>query len=133
MRLEPLSTEIKLLHVSIHCRYISAYTFLSFSSLTTTCIFSNLCWAKNKLSKKTKSGDTCRVLQYKSWPSGLPLGSRADTHIEVCHWKRITLSVCLPFQSVYHTCFLLNLLLYKALILAIYRVFYPTAIRTYSK
>ena len=54
-------------------------------------IFSKLCWAKNKLSNKTKSGDTCRVLQYKSWPSGLPLGSGADTQIKVCHWKGITL------------------------------------------
>lgn len=36
-------------------------------------------------------------------------------------------------KSVYRTCFLFNLPLYKALILAIYLVFYPTAIRAYSK
>ena len=50
MRLEQLSTEIKLLHVSIPCRYIPAYTFLSLSSLTS--IFSKLCSAKNNCPMK---------------------------------------------------------------------------------
>lgn len=72
------------------------YTLYVNNLHTSSCLYMYLhlqvlCWAKTKLSNETKSRDTCRVLQYKSWPSGLPLGSWADTHIKVCHWKRITL------------------------------------------